>query len=319
MLPGAEERMAGRGRRERGDDGASKRAASGVVALIFLILGSQLTLFVVKVIERPAREQVAAPTEDAGAEAAPWADSRYAEAPPPGAPAEAEGAPPAGSSRSGRTALGGYPAPETGYPSRSKAPRTYESFTFNPNTVSVQDLVRLGLSERQAEVIDNYRGKGGRFRSVEDFAKMYVVSDTLFERLRPFIDIPKLELNGADTSQLVTLKGIGPYYALKIVEYRERLGGFRSKEQLLEVPGMDEERYAGLSGSVRVDTSAVRPLRLWSMSSDSLARHPYVGSYAAKGIVRFRQVCDSSQWTVDNLVKNGILTGEAGEKLRGYL
>lgn len=63
------------------------------------------------------------------------------------------------------------------------APRTYENFRFNPNVVSVNDLRRLGFSLKQAESIDNYRKKGGRFRRKEDFAKSYVVADSVYRRL----------------------------------------------------------------------------------------------------------------------------------------
>ena len=69
---------------------------------------------------------------------------------------------------------------------RTFTPRTYESFRFNPNTVSVSDLCRLGFTEKQAESIDLYRRKGGRFWRPSDFAKSYVVSDTLFRRLKKY-------------------------------------------------------------------------------------------------------------------------------------
>ena len=48
----------------------------------------------------------------------------------------------------------------------------------------------------------------------------------LYARLEPYIEIPKLELNTADSTALVALRGIGPYYARKILAYRDRLGGF---------------------------------------------------------------------------------------------
>ena len=63
---------------------------------------------------------------------------------------------------------------------RTFTPRTYESFRFNPNTVSVFDLCRLGFTEKQAESIDSYRKKGGRFWRPRDFAKSYVVSGTVY-------------------------------------------------------------------------------------------------------------------------------------------
>ena len=63
-------------------------------------------------------------------------------------------------------------------------------FVFNPNTITLDSLCMLGLSPRQAQTIINYRNKGGCFRRPEDFSRMYVVSEELFLRLRPFIVIP---------------------------------------------------------------------------------------------------------------------------------
>ena len=81
---------------------------------------------------------------------------------------------------------------------REKTPRRkVESFRFDPNTVSVDDLCRLGFTFKQAQSIDNYRKKGGRFRRKADFARSYVVSDSIYRRLESFIDIPLVDLNAA--------------------------------------------------------------------------------------------------------------------------
>ena len=73
---------------------------------------------------------------------------------------------------------------------RASACRKVESFSFNPNTATVEELCRLGFSQKQAQSIENYRAKGGRFNRKEDFAKSFVVSDSIFRRLQPYIDIP---------------------------------------------------------------------------------------------------------------------------------
>ena len=79
---------------------------------------------------------------------------------------------------------------------REKAsPRRVETFRFDPNTVSTEDLMRLGFSEKQAQAIDHYRARGGRFRRPADFAKSFVVADSVFERLAPFISIPRIDIN----------------------------------------------------------------------------------------------------------------------------
>lgn len=192
-----------------------------------------------------------------------------------------------------------------------------ETFRFNPNTVSVDDLVRLGFSRRQAVAIDNYRKKGGRFRRRSDFAKSYVVADSVFRRLEPYIDIPRVDLNLADSAAFDGLPGIGGYFAAKMTEYRKSLGGSYSyKEQLMDIRNFDREKYDGLSDLITIDSSFVRPYPLWTLPEDSLRLHPYIryGS-AAHGIVLFRENNPQSSWTVEELEKAGVLSPEMAAKL----
>lgn len=197
----------------------------------------------------------------------------------------------------------------------SKKPEP-ETFDFDPNTVSREELVRLGFSEKQAQVIENYRNKGGKYYSPADFAKMYVVDSAAYERLKPFIKIRKLDLNTADSLALIGLRGIGPYYAHKIIEYRRRLGGvFTSKQQLLEIDGFDADRLEGFAKGVEV--RAKTPwFTIWSASKDQLKNHPYIGPYTAKGIIRYKSVADTALWSLAKLVENGVLTPDAAARLK---
>ena len=287
----------------------SKGVASGMVALVFLVLGFQLAIFVVKVIERPRNARPEPGMTGASEAVGGFSGSEHFSA------SETKNQRSAASALSpAKTISGGYARPAV-----SKPARTCESFRFDPNTVSLADLQRLGLSERQAASIDNYRAKGGRFRSKADFQKMYVVSDTLFARLEPFIEIPRLELNTADSAALVSLRGIGPWYARKILDYRERLGGFYETAQLTEIEGIDEERFSGLADAVTADRSRIRRLDLWHASDSALAAHPYLGPKGARSIVRYRSLYDSSRWTPADLLQEGVLTAEIVEKLKNYI
>lgn len=126
------------------------------------------------------------------------------------------------------------------------ATRKVESFPFDPNTISQDGLQRLGFSEKQAAAIINYRSKGGRFRRKEDFAKSFVVADSVYRRLEPFISIPKIDINKADSAAFDSLPGIGPYYAAQMVSYREEIGGYSYPEQLMDIRNFDRERFDGL-------------------------------------------------------------------------
>ena len=184
--------------------------------------------------------------------------------------------------------------------------RKAESFPFDPNSVSVTDLQRLGFSEKQALSIDAYRKKGGRFRRSSDFAKSYVVADSVFARLEPYIRIPKLDINAADSAAFDALPGIGGHFASKMVEYREKLHGYSYPEQLMDIRNFDEERFSGLADLITVGPS--EPYALWTLPEEQLAEHPYIGSrVAAHGIVLFRENHRAESLTPEALGAAGIL------------
>ena len=197
---------------------------------------------------------------------------------------------------------------------REKAvPRRVENFRFNPNTVSVEDLQRLGFSLKQAQSIENYRLKGGRFHRPADFAKSFVVADTVFQRLAPYIDIPLLDINQADSVAFLALPGIGPYFAGKMVSYRRRLGGYSSPEQLLEIYRFDQEKLDGLRDLITC--SEPEPFALWTLPEADLARHPHISKAEAHGIVLYRQHNRAEACTLEGLQKAGVLSEEHAGKL----
>lgn len=192
--------------------------------------------------------------------------------------------------------------------------RQVESFRFNPNTASVEELQRLGFSLKQAQSIDNYRNKGGRFRRKSDFAKSFVVSDSVFRRLEPYIDIPKLDINLADSAAFDTLPGIGGWFARQMIEYREQLGGYSYPEQLMEIRNFDREKFDKLSDLIFISPQTAVPYPLWTLPEDELKRHPYIGS-AAHGIVLFRNSQPKEKWSIMELERNRVLPPENAERL----
>lgn len=193
--------------------------------------------------------------------------------------------------------------------------RKVESFVFNPNTVSVEDLCRLGFTPKQAASIDNYRKKGGRFHRKTDFARSFVVSDSVYARLEKYIDIPLLDLNVADSAAFDALPGIGGWFAQKMLEHRKALGGYSYKEQLMDIWKFTEEKYDALSDLVTVSPEHVRPYPIWTFPADSLRLHPYIGDWSAKGIVLYRENNPRERWTIEELKSNGVLKPENADKL----
>lgn len=200
---------------------------------------------------------------------------------------------------------------------RQNAPRKRaESFSFDPNTATVEDLCRLGFSPKQAQSIDNYRKKGGRFRRKEDFARSYVVADSVFRRLEAYIDIPLVDLNTADSAAFDALPGIGGWFAARMVEHRNALGGYSYKEQLMDIYRFDKEKYDALSDLVTLDPAYMKPYPLWNLPADSLRKHPYIRNYeTARAIVLYRENSPRSQWTVTALKDAGILADRQYESL----
>ena len=290
----------------------------GAIALAFLVIGYQTALFV----GRAARLRIEAHRDRP--------DTVYISGPGPGASSPTGTAPtlPGQDTWSGHAGGGVAPDPVQvpGMSVRRNAPhsefvqnyrratRRVESFRFNPNTVSVEDLIRLGFSEKQARAIDNYRAKGGRFRRKSDFAKSFVVADSVYRRLERYIDIPRLNLNTADSTALDALPGIGPYFATKILSYRRELGGYSYPEQLMDLYHFDQEKYDALSDLVYC--SRPEPFALWTLPADSLRLHPYIRSReAARSIILFREHTPREGWTVDALAAAGILPAEQASKL----
>ena len=232
---------------------------TGLVAFVFLIIGYQTALFISR-----ANELRLVGNRDAP-DTVYLVDRSEVEAflarMSPGEAEEVLSAVPAPSGRiSVRRDAPHAPAAEQIV--RQSRGRRVENFRFDPNTVSLEDLMRLGFSVKQAQAIDNYRAKGGRFRRKNDFARSYVVADSVYRRLEPFIDIPLLDLNAADSAALTDLPGIGPWYAARIVEHRTALHGFSYKEQLMDLPRFDRGKFDGLADLVTVGPA--EPYPLWT-------------------------------------------------------
>lgn len=194
--------------------------------------------------------------------------------------------------------------------------RRVETFRFNPNTVTEDELCRLGFSPKQAASIVEYRNKGGKFRRKSDFARSFVVSDSTYKRLEPYIDIPLIDLNLADSAAFDTLPGIGGWFASKMVEYRKELGGYSYKEQLMDIWKFDREKYDKLADLITIDTAYIKPYPLWTHPVDSLRLHPYIRNYeTARAIVLFRENNLPDSCTVSALARAGILPPDLATKL----
>lgn len=128
-----------------------------------------------------------------------------------------------------------------------------------------------------------------------------------------------VELNSADSAALDALPWIGPYYAREIIRYREKLwGSYADVTQLMDIRGIDRDMFEKFSDRVYIDAASVRRIDLYSLPEDSLAIHPYIGPYAAKGICRYRSMVTREGFTLQALVENGILPDRLARRLSLY-
>ena len=165
---------------------------------------------------------------------------------------------------------------------RSVAENKITPFIFNPNMLPSEQWSKMGLKDWQIKVIKKYEAKGGKFYKKEDFKRMYCISPSEYEILEPYISIPEqkneyadrkpeikeikkrvlVDLNSADSITLLTLYGIGPSFARRIIKYRNLLGGFYNKSQLLEVYGFDQDKLDKIEDFCEVSSSGIKKLIL---------------------------------------------------------
>jgi DNA uptake protein and related DNA-binding proteins len=214
---------------------------------------------------------------------------------------------------------------------------------FDPNVVSEEELVQMGLPERFTKSILAYRAHGGKYRFKEDVQKLYGLSTELFQCMEPYIALPTkeaysllpknqrvtidslngmkgrvVELNSADSASLVGLRGIGPASARRILLYRKRLGGFYSIDQLTDIYGIKKETLDYLKGSLVLDASLITYINLNEIAVDTLATHPYVSLYQARAIGYYREKRGAIH-TLEELVQNRILSEQVALKIRPYV
>lgn len=213
-------------------------------------------------------------------------------------------------------------------------------FKFNPNHLPVEDWIKLGLSEKQALSIKKYEAKGGKFYKKEDVKKMYAISPVMYQRLEPYIDIPEnktkpyntyekkeahpkktfviVDVNNADSLQLLNIKGIGPAFASRIIKYRNRLGGFIRKEQLMEVYGLDSVKYAQIENQILIDKEKITPININTAEFADIKRFPYLSYKQMNAIIAYRKQHGAYK-SITDLNKIHILNPEIISKIAPYI
>jgi competence protein ComEA len=215
---------------------------------------------------------------------------------------------------------------------------------FDPNNTSQSEMQQMGFSQRVISNIINYRRAGGAFKYKEDVKRIYGISEQLYEKIEPFLELPLkpaapvqishstpvnepykkqkpeilIGINKADTIDWQKIKGIGPVFSRRIASYRDLLGGFHSTDQLKEIFGMDSVRFATLAPHVFLDTMDIRKININTADFATMVRHPYLNRNQVNSIIRIREQ-HGNYHAIDEIKKSDLITEDDFQRLAPYL
>ncbi len=215
-----------------------------------------------------------------------------------------------------------------------------ELFQFDPNTLDEAGWVKLGIREKTAKTIINYRSKGGRFRTAEDIRKIWGLRKEEADRIIPYAVVPQsasasnyggyqkpvaantkpvlLDANTATPEQLRTLPGIGYSLPYKIVRYREKLGGFLNMLQVKETRDMTDSIFTAILPYLHVLPTEIKKININAATDFELSGHPYIDRTVAKAIAIYRAQHGGFH-SVDEVKKIVFITDEVYNKISPYL
>ncbi|MCB0686683.1 MAG: helix-hairpin-helix domain-containing protein [Saprospiraceae bacterium] len=227
-------------------------------------------------------------------------------------------------------------------------PTELELFTFDPNKVSNSELKALGFLPRTIAAFEKYRFKGGSFYAADELKYLDGMDSSFFERILPFVAIDTseiqavvemgkelpltapdttskiletkpilLDINESNVYQWQLIKGIGPKYANRIVQYRSHLGGFSNIAQVGETYYLPDSVFQSIKSQLVVSSPPTRRLKINQLTADSLRLHPYIDWKQASIIENYRQQHGPYQ-EVDDLYKVKVFDSVFIEKIRPY-
>ncbi len=218
------------------------------------------------------------------------------------------------------------------YKKRFKKPKS----KFDPNTYTQSDWMALGLSEKQAAIVVKLSERG--FNSNADLKRIYVLPEPAYELLKDSTFYPNpisilsdqrkektedkkkfhVSLNSGTEDDFLKIRGIGPYFSKRIVGYREKLGGYTHKEQLLELWKMDLIKYQEIEEFIVLNDEPIRKLSINTATLDDLSSHPYISFNVANSIVKMRE--QTGKYTELKEIKRSKLIDEVTfVKIEPYL
>lgn len=217
-------------------------------------------------------------------------------------------------------------------------------FYFDPNTLGHSGWKTLGLKDKTIQTIQNYLNKGGSFNKPEDLQRIYGLHATDYNRLAPYIKIESrepesihstneyakkeigfkrfsynpIDVNAADTSAFIALPGIGSKLAARIVNFRDKLGGFYSVDQVGEVYGLADSVFQKIRQYLKLEKIHVKKIDINKVTVDELKAHPYFKYNLANPLIAYRN--EHGHFSkIEDIKKVMAVTDEVYQKIYPYL
>ncbi|MCR9251918.1 MAG: helix-hairpin-helix domain-containing protein [bacterium] len=183
--------------------------------------------------------------------------------------------------------------------------REFQKFEFDPNKISKEQIISLGFTERVANNWTKFLNAKGRFYEKSDLLNIYGINKSRVKELESYIIIEKRkpqifktevensevisksDINSASLEELKSVRGIGKVLSNRIIKYRDKLGGFHSEDQLVEVYGLKEDVINNLLEQFEISKEVLK-IQINSDSVKYLASHPYINYNLARAIVNYR-------------------------------
>ncbi|MGZ5210307.1 MAG: helix-hairpin-helix domain-containing protein, partial [Kaistella sp.] len=206
---------------------------------------------------------------------------------------------------------------------------------FDPNLTNLEGWRKLGFSEKQAQVIINYRDRNlkGSFKSLDDIERCFVISEEKFAEMKPYIvlnpenfktsapqknytsnvtaskntmtedvktDFSKVDLNQITYKQLLEF-GFDEKSAAMMLGFRKKLGGFVNRQQIIETYDIDKNLAQKLVSVAILDDSRITKYTLVDAPEEWLKSHPYF-KYSADKIIYYR-ITDPNEKKIWKFIK----------------
>ncbi len=216
-----------------------------------------------------------------------------------------------------------------------------ELFEFDPNTLDAEGWKRLSIPDKTIKTILNYRNKGGKFYKPEDVRKIWGLQKNDADRIVPFAkistssnsfqqnnfnkkisttikNIKVLDINTATAEDLMQIPSIGRSLPYRIINFREKLGGFFDLNQLKQTWGMTDSIYQIIIPFLKTQSSTIKKININTANEYEMSRTSFISKEIAKAIIMYRNQHGLFQ-NVEDIKKIVFINEETFLKISPYL